>query len=71
MSMCNTNAIKIWALTSEITKGCPCGHPFVKFIWLNLCLLILWSHLWEEEHILDGRGVGHEHSQTVDTHTES
>ena len=34
-------------------------------------LLILRSHLWEEEDVLDGRGVGHEHCKTVDTHTES
>ena len=34
-------------------------------------LLIFGSHLREEENVLDGRGVGHEHSQTVDSHTES
>ncbi len=34
-------------------------------------LQALRSHLREEEHILDGRGVGHEHGQTVDTHTKS
>ena len=34
-------------------------------------LQILRSHLREEEHILDGRGIGHEHGQTVDSHTES
>ena len=37
----------------------------------SLFLLVLRSHLREEEHILDGRGVGHEHCQTVDSHTES
>ena len=36
-----------------------------------MCLQTLRSHLREEEYILDGRGVGHEHCQTVDTHSES
>ena len=44
-------------------------HYFV--IWKNQFLLVLRSHLREEENILDGRGVGHEHCQTVDSHTES
>ena len=34
-------------------------------------LLVLRSHLREEEDILNSRGVGHEHGQTVDSHTES
>ena len=29
------------------------------------------SHLWEEEYILDGRGIGHKHCKTVDSHSES
>ena len=38
---------------------------------LAMCLQTLRPHLREEEYILDGRGVGHEHCQTVDTHSES
>ena len=38
---------------------------------LAMYLQTLRSHLREEEYVLDGRGVGHEHCQTVDTHSES
>ena len=38
---------------------------------LAMCLQALRPHLREEEYVLDGRGVGHEHCQTVDTHSES
>ena len=36
-----------------------------------LRLQALRSHLREEEYVLDGRGVGHEHCQTVDSHAEA
>ena len=36
-----------------------------------LLLIVLRSHLWEEENILDGWRVGHEHCQAVNSHTES
>lgn len=36
-----------------------------------LYLQALWSHLREEQNILDGWRVGHEHCQTVNSHTES
>ena len=38
---------------------------------LAMYLQTLRSHLRDEEYVLDGRGVGHEHGQTVDTHSES
>jgi hypothetical protein len=55
-------------ILSEIQKGVRNGHPFAIYYRI---LLILRSHLWEEEYVLDGRGVGHEHGQTIDSHTES
>ena len=30
------------------------------------CVLLFRSHLREEEHILDGSGVGHHHGEAVD-----
>ena len=62
-----------------INTGLKCPVLIVKFIEIQplVChghvsfLQTLWSHLWEEEDVLDGRGVGHEHSQTVDSHTET
>ena len=52
------------------------GKPTFVFLLLDFLdaistLYILRSHLWEEENVLDGRGVGHKHSKTVDSHTES
>ena len=52
------------------------GKPTFVFLLLDFLdaistLYILRSHLWEEEYVLDSRGVGHEHSKTVDSHTES
>ena len=38
---------------------------------LQSVLVVLRSHLREEENILNCRGVGHEHCQTVDSHTET
>ena len=58
------------ALAPEEGRGPLCGKDRQ---WQNAIstLYILRSHLWEEEYILDSRGVGHEHSKTVDSHTES
>ena len=42
-------------------------HVIIEFVSLQT----LRSHLREEEYILNGRGVGHEHGQTVDSHSES
>ena len=58
------------ALAPEKGRGPLCGKDRQ---WQNAIstLYILRSHLREEEYILDGRGVGHEHCQTVDSHAES
>ena len=52
------------------------GKPTFVFLLLDFLdaistLYILRSHLWEEENVLDSRGVGHEHCKTGDSHTES
>ncbi len=51
-------------------KKSKAERPWIFYVD-KVFLEALRSHLREEEHILDGRGVGHEHCQTVDSHSES